>query len=136
MARRSSQGVDWATLFREWRDSGLTQPEFCQRRGVSLHTFRRRLYHPDARPATVDARRPAAARVVRPAAPPAGERPPDFLPVRVVGDDLPSLVPAPRPSPGRPAEVILAGGRRIAVPPGFDAETLLRLIAVLEPTRC
>ena len=32
MARRSRQAVYWVSLCREWRDSGLTQPEFCRRR--------------------------------------------------------------------------------------------------------
>ncbi len=37
---------------------------------------------------------------------------------------------------GDPAElsVVLAGGRRIEVRPGFDAETLRRLVAALERT--
>jgi hypothetical protein len=48
MARRPSQDVDWAGLFREWRGSGLTQPEFCRLHDIPLHNFRRRLYHPDA----------------------------------------------------------------------------------------
>jgi hypothetical protein len=33
-------------------------------------------------------------------------------------------------------EVILAGGRRVAVPPGFDAETLLLVVALLEQPGC
>jgi hypothetical protein len=133
MARRASQDVNWAALFREWRDSGLTQPEFCRRRGVPLHTFRRRLYRRDAEPAA-DLDRPAAA--IRPAERPAAWTPGAFLPVRVVGDDRPSTDSASHPTPVRPVEVILSCGRRIAVPPGFDAETLARVISILEPPRC
>ena len=127
MARRSQQAVDWMSLCREWRDSGLTQPEFCRLRGVPLHTFRRRLYRPAPSP---------GADAARPATPPAGDRAPAFLAVRVVGDDRPAPASAPHPSPGGPVEVILAGGRRIAVPLGFDAETLLRVIVALESPRC
>src|SRR4051794_39112706 len=126
MARRSLQAVDWVSLCREWRDSGLTQPDFCRLRGVPLHTFRRRLYRPADGP-DVDATRPAA--------PPAGDRAPAFLAVRVVGDDRPSPASGPLPTPGA-VEVILGGGRRIVIPPGFDAGTLLRVIAALELPRC
>lgn len=126
MARRSLQAFDWVNLCREWRDSGLTQPEFCRRRGVPLHTFRRRLYRPAAG-SGVDATRPAV--------PPPGDRVPAFLAVRIVEDDRPSPASDPRPTPGA-VEVILGGGRRIVIPPGFDAGTLLRVIAALEPPRC
>jgi len=46
-----------------------------------------------------------------------------FVPVQVVPDDqqLPS-----------PFEVVLAGGRTLRVPPGFDATALRQLLAVLE----
>jgi hypothetical protein len=127
MARRSLQAVDWVSLCREWRDSGRTQPEFCRRRGVPLHTFRRRHYHPAAG-SGVDATRPAA--------PPAGDRAPTFLAVRVVEDDRPSPASDPQPTPGGALEVILGGGRRIVIPPGFDTGTLLRVIAALESPRC
>ena len=34
----------WARPAAEWRDSGLTQAQFCRRRAEPLHTFRARLY--------------------------------------------------------------------------------------------
>jgi hypothetical protein len=135
MARRSSQAVDWAALCREWRGSGLTQPEFCRRHGLPLHTFRRRLYQPDARDVADDAARPTAA--PRPKAGlPARTPSHHFIPVRVVADGRPAPGSATPPTHGQPVEVILACGRRIAVPPGFDAETLLRVLTILEPRRC
>ena len=135
MARQSSHAVDWAVLCREWRTSGHTQPEFCRRRGLPLHTFRRRLYQPDARDVADDAARPTAA--PRPKAGlPARTPSHHFIPVRVVADGRPAPSLAIPPVQGRPVEVILADGRRIAVPPGFDTETLLRVIAILEPRRC
>jgi hypothetical protein len=133
MARRSSQAVDWVGLCREWRGSGLTQPEFCRRRDLSLHTFRRRLYHPGPRGAAGDQDRPAAAPHPN-AGPPARTPSPHFLPVRVIDDDRPA--PADLPPRGHPVEVILSCGRRVAVPPGFDADTLLLVVALLEQQGC
>jgi hypothetical protein len=33
----------WNALLDDFRNSGLTHAEFCRRRGVPLHTFRKRL---------------------------------------------------------------------------------------------
>jgi hypothetical protein len=52
-----------------------------------------------------------------------------FVPVRlreIVGAS------APEPSGRRAIEVVLGEGRRIAVGPGFDPETLRRVVAALE----
>ena len=42
----SSRAADlrWRAWLEEFRQSGLTHAEFCRRRGISLHTFRKRLY--------------------------------------------------------------------------------------------
>jgi hypothetical protein len=134
MARRTAPHVDWDGLFRRWRGSGLTQAEFCSRHRIPIHSFRYRLYRSDARTAALVADRPAAS--TRPAPSPDGERTTDFLPVRVVDVVRPQEDSSAPASPGRPVEVILDGGRRIAVPPGFDADTLLRVVAILEHRRC
>jgi transposase len=47
-----------------------------------------------------------------------------FVPVRVVPDQ--------EPTPVTSLEVVLAGGRRVRVTPGFDPATLRQLLAVLE----
>ena len=47
---------------------------------------------------------------------------PAFVPVRVVADDALTVT----------LELVLAGGRKVRVPAGFDAATLQRLLAVLE----
>jgi hypothetical protein len=39
-------------------------------------------------------------------------------------------------SHGRPVEVILHGGRRVVVPLGFDPETLLQVVGILERSGC
>jgi transposase len=47
-----------------------------------------------------------------------------FVPVRVLPDD--------EPAPAGGVEVVLAGGRRLRVTPGFDPATVRRLLALLE----
>jgi hypothetical protein len=47
-----------------------------------------------------------------------------FVPVRVVPD--------PEPSPTERLEILLVGGRRLCVRPGFDPALLRQLVAILE----
>ena len=105
----------WNALLGEFRRSGLTQAEFCRRRNISLHSFRKHLYSP--RPSHDE--RPSAM----------ADRP--FLPVTILPDPTASA-PAPRSH----LELVLPDGRRIAVAPGFDVDTLRRLLAVLEGSPC
>ncbi len=58
-----------------------------------------------------------------------------FLPVRIV--DCADLAPD-SPLPGSPSsiQVLLGGGRRIAVGPGFDPDVLLRVVVALELPGC
>lgn len=109
----------WNALLNDFRRSGLTQAEFCHLRDISLHSFRKRLYSP----------RPSQAH--SPDARPAATAAPHFVPVTILPDPNPPI----SPSPSR-IELVLADGRRIAVAPGFDADTLRRLLAVLEATPC
>ena len=52
------------------------------------------------------------------------QAPSPFLPVRVVPDEEPAAAGS--------VEVVVAGGRRVRVAPGFDPATLRQLLAVLE----
>jgi hypothetical protein len=116
-----SRTVDlrWNALLNDFRRSGLTQAEFCRRRQISLHSFRKHLYQPrPSQPAPGDDRSSAGADH-------------QFLPVTI----LPDPTPASTASPSH-LELILANGRRIAVAPGFDARTLRHLIAVVEGRPC
>ena len=119
MSRSRTVDLRWIALFNEFRRSGLTQAEFCRRQGISLHTFRKRLYQPrQAKPVPTDHRSPASPSQA-------------FLPVTILPD------PAPTSNhPHQPLELILPNGRRIAVAPGFDSQTLRRLVAVLEQHPC
>ena len=119
MATETSTDLRWLALIKDFRRSGLTHTEFCRRRELSLHTFRKRLYGQKAlAPAVGRKRDPVPVARTR------------FLPVE--------LEPDGEPPPGPladPLAILLPGGRRIAVGKGFDPETLRRLIDAIEPGR-
>lgn len=121
MPRGQTLDLRWNALLNDFRRSGLTHAEFCRRREISIHSFRKRLY---------DARTP------KPTPTPGDDRSslsnaPHFLPVTILPDPLPIVAAAPQS-----LELILPNGRRIAVAPGFDPETLRRLLAVVEERPC
>jgi len=114
--------ASWPNLIAQWRLSGLTQAEFCTRRGLSLPTFRYHLYKPSRGSGS-------------PGPPPetATNGTPLFLPV--------VCPPAPRRGellapPASAIEVILSDGLRIAVTPGFDPQTLRRVVDALRRPPC
>lgn len=113
-ARREAH---WRRVLERWRASGLPKTEFARKEGISpdvLGWWQAELRRRDRtqRRTNGSARRRSA---------PA--RQPAFLPVRVV---------EPNPPPSPAALEILAGGHTVRIRPGFDAETLKRLVAVLE----
>jgi len=103
--RRTREAV--RRLVSDFETSGLRPMEFCRRHGLAPSTLRRNLRKPSG------AQRPAAAGV-------------RFVAVKLNG--------APASAAPTPAglEVVLAGGRRIAVGPGFDAAALGQLVRALE----
>ena len=110
----------WPSLIARWKLSGLTQAEFCAARHLPP-TFRYHLYKPSRRSGSdrsLAATHSAAA--------------PLFLPVVRSPAPQPGLVP-PATSP---IQVILSDGLRVAVAPGFDPETLRRVIDVLGRPPC
>lgn len=125
MARTRLGAAGWAALIDEWQDSGLSLPAFCERRGLNPGTMRGWVYKRGQRLAIDQARREAHA---GPALD--GQAPTlAFLPVRLAE-------PAPTGAAGPGVEVVLGPGRRIMVAPGFDPETLRRVVAVLEDRPC
>ena len=109
----------WNAILNDFRRSGLTQPEFCRRRDISLASFRYQFYKPRSyKPSPSDHRTSAGA-------------PNRFLPVTILPDPTPSTT-ASHPH----LELVLSSGRRIAVAPGFDEQTLRRLIAIVEESPC
>ncbi len=136
MGRSTDKAAYWAEIIRRYRQSGLTQPQFCRENDVSFHSLRWWLHQPRARRA-MEALRCAPGRKTR-AKPQTPARPEvaRFLPVRVVeatadGDRERPLAVSP-PS----IQVLLGGGRRVAVGPGFDPDVLRRVVDALELPRC
>ena len=109
----------WNAVLNDFRRSGLTQADFCRRRNISLASFRYHFYKPcPAKPASRDDRSPTGS----------GNQ---FLPVTILPD------PAPIATSSQPhLELVLSNGRRISVTPGFDPQTLRRLIVVVEERPC
>jgi hypothetical protein len=117
MPHRYADPIPWRQVTDDQRRSGLTQAEFCRRLGLSLHAFRKHLYAPS----------PAPGAGPTPAAPSPADRT-RLVPVTLVADPI-----APESSPtADPLVLILDGRRRIAIAPGFDADTLRRLIEAIE----
>jgi transposase-like protein len=113
----------WRRVLGQWRRSGLTAREFCAEHGLSepsFYAWRREIGRRDqertagtqATPAVSASRRSAAAAL------------PAFVPVRIEASAACAL------------EVVVAGGRLLRVRPGFDAEVLRHLLAVLEEPPC
>jgi hypothetical protein len=119
MPRPHVLDLRWSALLNDFRRSGLTHAEFCRRREISIHSFRKRLYQARTPKPTPSVHLSA----VSPA--------PDFIPVTILPDPIPTTAPGQQS-----LELILPNGRRIAVAPGFDPPTLRRLIAVVEDPTC
>jgi hypothetical protein len=129
MARIRRQAAEWAALIDQWRQSGLSLPVFCQRHGLSRGSMQNWVYKPELKRAVEAARRQAQGHV--------DERPafaavPAFLPVRVVDQ----AVAGGEASERSGVEIVIGAGRRVVIGPGFDSETLRRVVAVLEGRPC
>jgi hypothetical protein len=118
-----SRTVDlrWNAILNDFRRSGLTHAQFCLVREIPIHTFRKHLYQ---------------SRTPKPGSAPSKVRPSananhHFLPVTLLPDPAPTI-PVSQPH----LELVLPNGRRITIAPGFDAETLRRVIDVVEERVC
>jgi hypothetical protein len=135
MARRRLGAAQWAVLIDEWRQSGLSLQEFCRRRGLNPGTMQGWVYKPALKRAIEASRSKArgiAIKASQEATPVETARSPVFLPVQFAQAAAGSQPPRDRTA----IEVILSGGRRVAVGPGFDDETLRRVVAMLESNPC
>src|SRR2546423_90274 len=69
----------------DFRRSGLTHAEFCQRRGISIHSFRKRLYQaPTPKPTPVN---PLASDGTAP----------HFVPITITPDPIPAAAASRQP---------------------------------------
>lgn len=128
MARVRRQAAEWAALIDQWRQSGLSLPAFCHQHGLSRGSMRNWVYKPEFKRAVEAAGREPQAPVDEPPAPAAA---PAFLPVRVV-----PAAAGSEASDHSGVEVVIGAGRRVVIGAGFDAETLRRVVAVLEGRMC
>jgi transposase len=100
---RGGREQHWRAVLDRWRQSGLSVRAFCQAEGLSQPTF----YWWRREILRRDTPKPA------------------FLPVRVVREDAAQRA-------GRGIEVVLANGRCLRVGPGFDPQTLVQVVDLLE----
>jgi hypothetical protein len=114
MARQSERSEKeryWRDVLRQWNRSGQTIRAFCDEHGLSEPSFygwKRTIGERDQQRET-------------------GE--PVFVPVRVTTTTTATAAAAA-------LEVVAGAGRVVRVPAGFDADTLRRLLAVLEAPSC
>ena len=101
-------------IIREFQASGLTKIAFGKTRGINPHLLGRWIR--DERERAPTPRKSSKSRVI---------------PVRI----RPSAPTTPDASHGT-VEIVLSNGRRLRVPAGFDEDSLLRLVNLLEVTPC
>jgi hypothetical protein len=107
----SAPPIDFKVLLAEFDASGLRAAAFARSRGIASW----RLYHALRRRSGVVERRRGVARAKAAA----------LLPVHVI-----DTKPASQPYA---LELVVAGNHRVLISPGFDAQTLRRLIEALAP---
>jgi len=106
--RQRSRG-EWQRLVDGWPRSGLTQEAYCVRHGISIGSLQRwRRIFSEAGTPRLKAAAPAT----------------EFVPVRLVGD-----VPA---TPSTELTLVLSDGLRLEIGPECRAETLKRVLGVLQ----
>ena len=142
----------WEAAIRLWAESHLSVREFCDREGLTEHTFyswRRALMpgkpapevdqEPSANndvPVATDGRRRRRRQVA--GAADKNTSAVEFLPVRVVGDEV-SLAhtTSPRTATGAtPIEIVGASSWRVRILAGFDPGTLDAVLTALERRSC
>ena len=121
----------WRGVLERWRASGLPKTDFSRRERISpdvLAWWQAEIHKRDLAKRRKSSASTAAEGRWRAAPRPGGaSEPPAFVPVRVV-ESTPT-------APAAPLEVLVAG-RVVRVRPGFDAETLGRLLSALEGRAC
>jgi transposase-like protein len=129
------QGVMW-----RWKESGQSVRGFCRAEGLRESAFffwRRKLEHRSGagrmRKPRHKASRLAPATQLSDGLSSPRHSTPLFLPVRVTA---PASERANAAESQRGVEIVLAQGRTIRVPQGFDRQTLAEVLAVLETRSC
>lgn len=143
----------WEAAIRLWTESCLPVREFCNREGLTKHTFYswRRKLMPES-PASEVSHEPSATEGSespadcrrrhrpKPVANPAGINTSavEFLPVRIVGEEVPraNAASAETATGAVPIEIVGAPPWRVRVLAGFDSTALAAVLTVLERRRC
>lgn len=126
----------WEAVVRRWQEGGQSVRDYCQAEGLresSFYFWRRELAR---RSPASDAGGPALPEASEPARASPGPRRrssprgnmTSFLPVRIMEDAAAQA--------GCGVEIVLACGHRVYVPAGFDRQTLVNVLAVLEVRPC
>ncbi len=121
--RPTPRRAHWRALLEACRRSGLSQAEFCRRRGIppgTLAFWKHTLTHP--------------ARASQPARPAA----PRFVPVRVLAPPRPVDTAGARAATtgGGEIDILLDGGRRVCVRGQVDVSWLRQVVRTLETLGC
>ena len=150
-SRRVETREFWEAAVQLWAESGLSVREFCSREGLAEHTFYswRREWMPKNRagrvnqePSATEGETPTDGRRRRrkPVANPAGvgTSAVEFLPVRVVGEELSRAraLTAGAVTGAAPIEIVGASPWRVRICAGFDPTTLEVVLAMLERRPC
>ena len=126
----------WESLLRGWKASGRTVREYCRVEGLresAFYFWRRKLQTSGQLSGDVGQAAATGSRMASAARSPGRPLPPrrgavSFLPVRVVQDAAIETA--------RGVEIVLGPGRTVRVPAGFDRQTLMDVLAVLEAQPC
>lgn len=110
---------EWAKRVERWKDCGLTAAELAAETSTNEHSLSWWKWKLGAPPSSVSSARRAPRR-----APPSAKAPVAPL----------TFVELAAPAQAQALEVVLALGRTVRVPVGFDAPTFERLLAILERT--
>lgn len=129
-ASSSHREIDWSAVLADFRRSGMTHVQFCSARRLSIHAFRRQLYRlrPGLPPRRPRADRTSATPATSPARTSAAR--PAFLPVHIRPAE--PIISTPIAAPSNPVELVLGDRHVLRIPAGFDADSLGRLLDLLE----
>jgi len=133
MTRRGDRSAEkeafWKLAVDEWRAAGTTIREFCRTNGLKESAFyfwRRELAKRAGATVIESGTRKAGKPRAKPQAEPAQSPTAMFLPLTLRSHET-----AAAEDPQSGAIEIVVGGHRLRVPPGFDEETLSRLLRLL-----
>jgi hypothetical protein len=134
MKKRSRRGDPqkqryWEEAMRRWKESGRSVRDYCRAEGLRESAFffwRRKLTQPSPSSDAMGQPPSKESPVTPVPRPPRGTA--SFLPVRVVDNTAMEAA--------RGVEIVLAHGRSVRVQAGFDRQTLVDVLAVLEVRPC